>query len=150
MKGKNVLVIAVAAFFLFSGAAYAGGACCSKDSAVTKQVENLANGVKITMTSNDPKVVAKLQSKEEGAGEGCQGCPMHAQGVTKTTEKLPNGVVITATATDPKLVSALQQHAAEMTAGHKKGHGKGACCAKGEAKGSGCSKGAAHYARPTT
>lgn len=164
MKVWKVLMVAVAVGLAVAPAALAGGACCSKDQAVARQVENLPNGVKITLTSSDPKVVAQLQSRGEACGKDCQDCPMHAEGVTRAVEKVANGVVITATAADPKLVTALQHHAASMGQGAMKGAAKGACCAKegaagaakgsccskGEAKGSGCSKGAGHSAHPTT
>lgn len=149
MRGFKVLAFAVVLGFVAATSLFAGGACCSKDQAVSRQVETLANGVKLTLTSSDPQVVAQLQSKTEACGkEGCKDCPMHAPGVTRTVEKMANGVVITATASDPQLVAALQKHVAGMNAGCSKSAAKGSCCSKGEAKGSGCAKGTA--ARPTT
>ncbi|MGC8916726.1 MAG: hypothetical protein ACP5NF_07080 [Thermoanaerobaculum sp.] len=160
MKVWKVLVVAVAMGLAVAPAALAGGACCSKDQAVARQVETLPNGVKITLTSSDPKVVAQLQSRGEACGKDCKDCPMHAAGVTRTVEKVANGVTITATAADAALVAKLQQHAATMGQGTMKGAccskeggtgaAKGGCCSKGEAKGSGCSKGAGHTAHPTT
>jgi hypothetical protein len=114
---------------------WAGGACCAKDQAVSRQVENIPGGVKITLTANDAQVVAKLQSQPEACKGECKDCPMHAQGVTRKVEKIDKGVVITATASDPKLVEALQAHAASMGT-----MAKGSCCSKG-AKGSCCNKG---------
>ncbi|MFN3414065.1 MAG: hypothetical protein ACK42L_08415 [Thermoanaerobaculum sp.] len=151
MKGSKVLALVVVVGLAAAAPLWAGGACCSKDQLVTKQVANLPNGVKITLTASDPKVVAQLQSKTEGCGkEGCKTCPMHAEGVTRTVEKIANGVVITATSADAQLVAALQKHASGMTAGCNKSAGKASCCSKGEAKGSGCSKGASGHAHPTT
>lgn len=132
MKALKVLTLVVVFGLAAGSPLLAGGACCSKDQAVSKQVENLPNGVKITMTSSDPRVVAQMQSKTEACGqEGCKDCPMHAQGVTRTVEKIANGVVITATASDAQLVAALQKHAASMTtAGCSKSSGKASCCSK--------------------
>ncbi|KDA53646.1 hypothetical protein EG19_05455 [Thermoanaerobaculum aquaticum] len=151
MRALKVLALVVVVGLAAAAPLFAGGACCGKDQAVSKQVENLPNGVKITLTSSDPKVVAQLQSKSEACDkEGCKNCPMHAEGVTRTVEKIANGVVITATSADAQLVAALQKHASGMTAGCNKSAAKASCCSKGEAKGSGCSKGATGHTHPTT
>lgn len=151
MRALKVLALVVALGFAAATPLLAGGACCSKDQAVSKQVENLPNGVKITLTSSDPKVVAQIQSKTETCGkEGCKDCPMHAEGVTRTVEKIENGAVITATSSDAQLVAALQRHAVGISAGCGKSSQKTSCCAKGEAKGSGCCKGAKNHAHPTS
>lgn len=151
MKALKLLVSVVVVGLAAATPLLAGGACCGKDQAVTKQVENLPNGVKITLTSSDPKVVAQIQNKTETCGkEGCKDCPMHAEGVNRTVEKIANGVVITATSADAQVVSALQKHVAGMSAGCNKSSAKASCCSKGEAKGSGCSKGAKSHAHPTT
>jgi len=158
MKGLKVLALTLL-LAVVAWPAMAGGACCSKDQGVTRQVENLANGVRITITAQDPQMVAKLQSQGESCGAGCKDCPMHAQGVERKVEKIAGGVVITATSSDPKQVEALQKHAAAMgaascqkegakAAGCAKGEAKASCCSKGEAKGAGCSKGSHAHAQP--
>ncbi len=152
MKAFRVLALVVVLAFAAVTPLLAGGACCSKDQAVSKEVQNLPNGVKISLTSSDPKVVAQLQDKTAACGkEKCKDCPLHAEGVTRTVEKIANGVVITATSFDSQLVAAVQKHAAGMTnAGCSKSTDKASCCSKGEAKGSGCSKGAGRHAHPTS
>jgi len=158
MKGLKALALTLL-LAVVAWPAMAGGVCCSKDQGVTRQVENLPNGVRITITAKDPQMVAKLQSHEGNCGSGCKECPMHAQGVERKVEKTEAGVVITATASDSKQVEALQKHAAAMgtascqkerarAAGCAKGEAKASCCSKGEAKGAGCSKGAHAHAHP--
>jgi len=89
---------------------------CMKQAGATKTVTNIDNGVKITLASDDPKVVTLVQ--EETATHpkpGCDAdCPMHAEGVTRTIEKTATGVVITVTAADAALAKKLQEHAAAM------------------------------------
>jgi hypothetical protein len=128
--------------------------CCGKQSGVQRSVANVDNGVRITMTATDPKVVASLQemSASCGAAGGCADCPMHGEGVTRTVEKTADGIVVTATATDPAMVAKLQQHAATMGAAGcagAKAEAKAGCCAKGAAgMAGGCPRAAA--AKPAT
>lgn len=141
MKGWKmftlVLVACLAALPL-----WAGGACCTKDQGVSRQVENIPGGVKITLTASDPQAVATLQQKAEACSSECKDCPMHAPGVNRTVEKTDNGVVITVTSSDPKQAEAIQAHAASMA-----GKAKGASCAKGNkaSKGACCAKGSGHH-----
>jgi len=119
-------------------AATAAG-CCLKASGAQHTVTNLDNGVKITITSTDPKVAAQIKDETATCPKpGCaKDCPMQAKGVTRTVEKTDTGVVITATATDAATVKALQEHAATMSdkaCPHRAGmHG-----AKGKAMGGKC------------
>lgn len=122
-----VLVACLAALPL-----WAEGACCAKGQAVSRQVENIAGGVKITLTASDPQAVAKLQQKAEACSGQCKDCPMHAPGVNRTVEKTDKGVVITVTSNDPKQAEAIQAHAASMA-----GKAKGACCGKASKAGRG-------------
>lgn len=131
-----VLVACLAALPL-----WAGGACCAKEQAVSRQVENIAGGVKLTLTATDPQAVAKLQQKAEACSGECKDCPMHAPGVNRKVEKTDNGVVITVTSSDPKQAEAIQAHAASMA-----DKAKGACCGKASkaGKGASCTKGSGH------
>jgi hypothetical protein len=109
-----------------------GAGCCMSQTGVERTVTNLANGVRITLTATDPKVVETLQARTETCPkDGCADCPMHAEGVTRSVEKTANGVVITATSSDPAQVAKLQKHAASMTAGTCPRHKARAGCMKG-------------------
>ena len=130
---KKVAVLFVAACLLAlplaadcgkDHAAAAGGkghgstGCCAKQEGVERTVTNLDNGVQVSLTASDPKVVEMLQTHSAMAGkDGCGECPMKAEGVTRSVEKTATGVVMTATATTPEAVKALQQHAAQMATG---------------------------------
>ncbi len=131
-----VLVACLAALPL-----WAGRACCAKDQAVSRQVENIAGGVKITLTATDPQAVAKLQQKTEACSGECKDCPMHGPGVNRKVEKIDNGVVITVTSSEPRQAEAIQAHAASMA-----DKAKGASCAQGHkaSKGACCAKGSGH------
>jgi hypothetical protein len=143
---KRILVLCgVVALLALSVAASDGKAmgCCAKQGAVTRSVASIDNGVKVTMTSTDAKVVAMLQEKAPGCTQGaCDDCPMHAEGVTRTVEKTADGIVVTATATDPTLVAKLQEHAAKGATSCAKSEAKSGCCAKGKTNAAGCAHGA--------
>ncbi len=99
---------------------------CMQAQGMKRTVANIDNGVKITMTCSDPKMVAEAQAK---AAKGCGGeCPMSATSVTRTVENTADGAVVTATSTDPAVVKAMQEHAAK---GCSHEHG-GKSCAHGE------------------
>jgi hypothetical protein len=95
---------------------------CMKSKGMQRTVANIDNGVTITMTCSDSKMVPEVQAK---AAKGCGGeCPMAATGVTRTVANTPEGAVVTATSTDPAQVKALQEHAAKGCAGeHAKAGG---------------------------
>lgn len=100
---------------------------CMKAKGMQRTVANIDNGVKITMTCSDPKMVAETQAK---AARGCGGdCPMSATSVTRTVENTADGAVVTATSTDPAVVKAMQEHAAKGCS-HE---GQGTTCTHGEA-----------------
>lgn len=108
---------------------------CLKSKGMQRTVANIDNGVTITMTSSDPKMVPEIQAK---AAKGCGGeCPMAATGVTRTVGNTPEGAVVTATSTDPAQVKALQEHAARGCTGE---HAK-AGCKHDEAAKAGCALG---------
>ena len=129
---KALVVVGLLVLIALPALAAEHAGCMKGDmSKVQHSVANIDNGVKITMTSSDPKVAAMLQ--EQGA-TCCKGgdCPMQAKGVTRTVEKVDGGIVITATASDAALVKQLQEHGAMMA--------KGSCCAGDKAKASCCHK----------
>ncbi len=131
-KTLVIIGLAVLAALPALAGSMAKGSCCASMSGVERSVANLDNGVRITLTASDPKVLAALQDRAGNCGQGdCPNCPMNAKGVTRTVEKTSNGVVITATSSDPAQVKALQEHAAAMKSG--------ACC-KGK-MGKGCMHG---------
>jgi hypothetical protein len=108
--------------------------CCLKSAGAQRAITNLDNGVKITITGADPKLVAMIQEETAACPKpGCsKDCPMQAEGVTRTIEKTDTGVVITATASNPEMVKKLQEHAAaqwDKACPHKAGK----ACAKGQA-----------------
>ena len=128
-----VLVVLTAAPLMAADAA--GPMACCRAAGVERTVANLDNGVRVTMTAKDAKVVAMIQEMSATCSKDtpcCKDCPMAAEGVTRTVEKTESGIVVTATATSPDLVKKLQAHAATMAAG---GEMKGCC--KGGAKASG-------------
>ena len=142
---KKILVLfGGAALLALSVAAGDGKAmgCCAKQGAVTRSVANIENGVKVTMTSPDAKMVAMMHDKAPACTKGdCDGCPMHAEGVTRSVENTADGIVVTATATDPTLIAKLQAHAAKDAASCAKSDAKAACCAKGKTEAAGCAHG---------
>lgn len=136
MRGTKVVILVAALFFL-GLPLWAGDACCKKGAAVHRQVENLANGVKVTFTTDNPQEVARLQAQPRACDSGCKDCPAHAEGVTRKVENIDKGVVITFTSADPKQAAALQAHFATMAGGSS---AKG-CCSKGGHDGHSCAKG---------
>ncbi len=112
----------------------ADAGCCLKAAGAQHTVTNLDNGVKITITSTDPKVAAMIQDETASCPKpGCaKDCPMQAKGVTRTVEKTDAGVVITTTAADAATVKALQEHAATMW-DKACPHRAGMSCTKGKA-----------------
>ncbi len=104
---------------------------CTKDgmTGIEKSVENIENGIVVTITASCPKIVAKLQShgQDQAEGKSC-GHHQHGQakmeGVEKSYEKLENGIKITLTAKDPEGVKKLQGHGKMGKAGHGPHHAK--------------------------
>lgn len=141
---KNLTVLAVvmvlAALPLASDNALAGcpkaaaakASCPAAMEGVERSVANLDNGVRVTMSASDPKVIAALQKNvATGPADGCQTCPMHAEGVTRTVENTASGVVVTATSANGDVVKSLQAHGASLASGSGCAPAKsGSCCSK--------------------
>jgi len=135
MKRVLVGVVVMALFAMPMLAGEAGKAGCCKAAGVERSVANLDNGVKITITTGDPKMVAHIQEQAGSCSkEGCGDCPMMSDKVTRTVDKTDNGVVITATSADAAMVKALQTHAAASGQG----------CARGKTASGGCAHGKGH------
>jgi len=66
---------------------------------VAKTYEVIENGVKLTLTSSDPEIVIKLQSRE----------PKPRDGSTVTKTDITNGVIITKTSSDDQKVKKWQK-----------------------------------------
>lgn len=81
---------------------------------VTKSVEKITNGVKVTITSTNSDVVEKIQSREQRDPRN--------ENITKTVEKISNGVIMTITSDDAGLVKKIQSH--EERDGSKRGERK--------------------------
>jgi len=82
---------------------------------ITREVNNIDNGVEMTLTSTDPEVVTKLQSREEKKPRNTE--------VTRVKENITNGVKITITSDDEELVEKIQSKKEGMSARGQKGRG---------------------------
>ena len=104
---------------------------------ITRTVENIENGVEITITSPDAEAVAHLQENKATK-------EYRNEDVVHTVENLENGVKMTITSDDAEEVAKIQERAEE---GGKRGKGgrHGGCSGhrgggeKGEFSGGGCS-----------
>lgn len=114
---------------------------CSKESCAvlkgaTMKVENLEDGVKISLTSDKPEAVQSLRehaatcAAKGGDGAKC----MVPKGARVETADLVDGVEIHLTSDDSDVVKSLQEHAAKRAAHHAKGEGGGGCSKMGHAR----------------
>ncbi|MCF7917876.1 hypothetical protein K9L27_02640 [Candidatus Gracilibacteria bacterium] len=94
---------------------------------ITRNVENIDNGVVITMTSDNADAVAHLQYRENEKEP-------RQEGVTKVTENISNGIRITITSDDEDMIEKLQTRHSDESTGlgwgkdgkeGKKGFGRG-------------------------
>jgi len=92
------------------------GGCPCKMEGVTRSVENLGDGVKVTLSAKDPKLVAMIQEKVGKREEG--DCPMMSENVNRSVETTSDGIVMTLTSGDAEMVKKLQSHAAAEAKGH--------------------------------
>jgi TusA-related sulfurtransferase len=106
------LVVALTLVFLTGWAAYACGNHGEKDccpigvKGAKVEATNIANGITVTITSDDPEVVKQIQ--EETANCKCEGKKKAKCEVTNVA----NGVTILITSDDPKVVKKIQEHQA--------------------------------------
>jgi hypothetical protein len=80
------------------------------------QISDLADGVQLTMTSEDEEIIARLQKRawEEVESEDdtqSHDCLLHIENVQVLVKEVHNGVVLTATSTDDDTISKLQEMA---------------------------------------
>ena len=127
---KKLLFVAL--MLAVATASFAGGghcgACPCKMDGVTKSVENLDNGVKVTLSAQDPKIVAMIQEKMGKCEKGEDDCPLMAKEMDRRAEKTADGMVMTITSADSDVVKKLQTHMAAEAKGHDCGkHGKKDC-----------------------
>ena len=105
---------------------------------VDKAIENLEDGVSVTITTEDAEQVTGIQefAAKHAAGEGsteghgscANACPCTWEGVTVTAENLDNGAKMKLTAGDAETVTRMQEYMANKAegggcCGHGKGHG---------------------------
>jgi acylphosphatase len=76
-------------------------------SEIERTVENIENGVVVTLTSDDPDTVERLQDIPEHPPQGGMG----HENVEREVEILDNGVKFTLTSDDSEIVEKLQEHA---------------------------------------
>lgn len=119
--------------------------CCSKQGSkegcdmlmgAEMKVENLDNGVKITLTSEKPEALKGLQEHAAkcSAKGGDSGMCLPVKGATVETANLTNGVEIHLTSDKPETVKALQEHAAKCSIRHAKGEAGHGCSKMGHAR----------------
>ena len=138
---RNILIAAVAvAVLAFSGLVMAcgdregcggrGGGDRSMQGAMGKdcvseagtvKMDNLPNGVKMTLASTKPEEVEAIQERaaKRAANHATNTkCPM--KDADMSAENTSDGVVITLTSDKPEVVKAIQAHAAQYAARHGK------------------------------
>lgn len=118
---KKLLLVAL--MIAVAGLVFAGDKPCEKCpckmEGVTKTVANLENGVKVTLSAKDPKVVAQIQEMMGKCEKGGCECPVMMKGVDRKTEKTADGMVMIATSADKEIVKKLQDHMTAEAKGHK-------------------------------
>jgi hypothetical protein len=82
-------------------------------SKITRTVNNIVNGVEITMTTTDTATLAHIQSMFD---TNSAKVPMNSL-ITVKREKLTNGIKITMTSTDATTVKSIQDRAANSKMG---------------------------------
>ena len=121
---KKLLLFAAA--LAVAATAYAGGKPCAGCpcgmEGVTRSVENLADGVRVTLVAKDPataEAVRKMMDERHPGKCGCAKCkcPMALKGVDRKVEATADGVVMTVTAQDPETVKEIQAHLSAEAAG---------------------------------
>jgi hypothetical protein len=80
------------------------------------QIRDLADGVQITMTSEDEEVITRLQKRawekvEPGDDMREHDCLLHMTSVQVLVEEVPNGVILTVTSTEDETIAKLQEMA---------------------------------------
>ena len=118
---KNLLILVIVlAFGLFYGlSVYACGKedncpMVMKDAKI--EVNNIANGVEVKITSDNPEVVNKIQEHKAN----CQHDGL--KDAKSEVTSISNGVLIKITSDNPEVVKKIQEHKANcLNNGHKEG-----------------------------
>lgn len=85
----------------------------SRQESINRTVENIDNGVLVTVTSTNQEVVDHLQSKDRPEPQ--------REGILRTVQNIESGVQMTITSDDADLVSHIQDR--EQDGFHKRGQG---------------------------
>jgi len=96
-------------------------------------VENIANGVRVTITSTNADQIALLQQR---AAPGILNCP-YANRIQTDVQTIAEGVVITMTSEDPDTVAWLQANPPTGPRGNGAGLAQGAGFGQGQGRGRG-------------
>ncbi len=121
---KKLLLFAAAiavAATAFAGGKPCAGCPCGMEG-VTRSVENLDDGVRVTLVAKDPETaetVRKMMDSRHPGKCGCAkcACPMMSAGVDRKVEGTADGVVMTVTSQDPETVKKIQEHLSVEAAG---------------------------------
>jgi hypothetical protein len=126
LKIWSVLVGIVSAVALGVAPAMAHGhgkrsaKCIFQMEKVDVQIDDLGDGVLVTMTSDDEEVIARLRERawdrveaEDGARE--HDCFFHMAGVQVTLKEAHDGVILTITSDNEKTITELQEMARRAT-----------------------------------
>jgi hypothetical protein len=120
LVGISIAVAMVAAPVMAHGHARRSVNCAFEMKAVQVEILDLADGVRLTMTSDDEEVVDRLQKRiweqvEPGDGTREHDCFFHMANVDILVKEVYNGVVLTLTSTDEKTIAVLQEMARRKT-----------------------------------
>ena len=107
------------------------GDCLFRIDDAQTQVEDLADGVVVTLTSKDEATVSELQTiawaqVEQDESERRHDCFFQMAGAQVLVQDLSDGVILTITATDEETAAELQERARQATRSgcrHKGRHG---------------------------
>jgi hypothetical protein len=102
--------------------------CIFQIQKVHVQIEDLGDGVLLTMTSDDEEAIARLQENaweqvEREDGERAHDCFFHMAGVQVLVKEVHNGIILTITSTDDETIVKLQEMARQLTKKGCRRHG---------------------------
>jgi hypothetical protein len=93
----------------------------------TRNVENIDNGITMTITSDDSEIVEKIQSRDRRDPKN--------ESVAKIVENISNGIKITITSGDDELVEKIQSRSGDRM--QKRGGNRGNHSNRGQGQGRG-------------
>jgi len=116
LAGVSVALVLVASPIMAHGHAKRSVNCIFAIEGVQLQIQDLGDGVLLTMTSDDEETVARLQKRvweqvepEDGTRE--HDCFFHILNAQVLVKEIFDGVILTITATDEETVAKLQEMA---------------------------------------